>query len=121
MALSLPVPEIAFATTFITLGGIEYSITYSFNERDERWRMDILANSEPVILGVKIMEEESLLGRYRLPLFAHGDIFCLRIKDDGKQVGRSNLGFDLPYELIYLTNAEIELAVQDVEEAVTNG
>ena len=121
MALSLPVPEVSFASTSITLGGIEYSITYSFNERDERWRMDILTDSEVVILGVKIMEEESLLGRYILPLFTHGDIFCVRLKDDGKQVGRDNLGLGLPFDLVYLTNAEIAQAIIDATEAAADG
>jgi hypothetical protein len=108
MPIKLPVPNVSHAITQITLGGLEYTFTYDYNTRDERWRFDISLIDTPVILGVKVMENQSLLARYLLDDFDHGDVFCFRIEEDGNPVGRDNLGIDLPYELVYLTNAEIE-------------
>lgn len=113
MPIKLPVPEVAYSTTEVSLGGLSYSITYSFNEVDNRWRFDLYLLQEPVILGVKVMEGQSLLARYLLDNFSHGDIYCLRFEDDGEDVGRNNLGIDLPYELVYLTNEEIEELTSD--------
>jgi hypothetical protein len=107
MPLSLPVSQASWSTQNISLSGTDYTFIYSYNTRDERWRFDIYLNEEPVILGIKIVENQIFLGKYLLPDFNHGDIACLRVKDDGLPVGRDNLGIDKSYELVYFTNEEI--------------
>jgi hypothetical protein len=101
------VPNSPWSENRMSLGGQFYNIIFRYNSRDERWRMDIYKDEDPVILGVKIMENQSLLGRYILEGFDHGDIFCVRNKNDKKLCGRDNLGIGLAYQLVYLTNAEI--------------
>jgi hypothetical protein len=108
VAVVLPVPDVSWATTGISLGGTDYSLTYSYNERDSRWRLDIEDAIGGIIFGVKIMESQSLLSPYILARFDHGDIVCVRVEEDNKPVGRKNIGIDLPYELIYFSNTEIE-------------
>ena len=107
MPISLPVPSVSWAITSITLGGLEYSFTYSFNERDNRWRFDVVLGGEVVISGVKVLENQSLLSRYILDDFDHGDVYCVQVDEDEDPVGRNNLGIGLSYGLVYLTNAEI--------------
>ena len=109
MALEVVVPNTAAWTTQdITLSGVKYDFVYEYNTRDSRWRFDIYSTSgSPVITGVKIMENQSLLSRYLLPDFDHGDIFCVRVLETSDPVGRDNLGSGLAYSLFYLTTAEI--------------
>lgn len=107
MALKIPVPASSWSTQAITLGGLDYTFEYQYNSRDERWRLSIYFNNEPVILGLKIMENQLLLANYLLADFDHGDIICLRIKDDGLPVGRNNLGFGKSYELVYVGYDEV--------------
>jgi hypothetical protein len=54
------------------------------------------------------MENQSLLKRYDLEDFGHGDIYCIRFKEDGKEVSLDNLGIGKAYELVYVANDELE-------------
>jgi len=107
MPLTLNVPNTAHSLQTVSLGGIDYDITYTYNTRDSRWRMDISKQGVVVKSGIKIMENQSLLGRYLLSNFEHGDIFCVRVEKDSSNVGRDNLGLDKAYELVYYTNEEL--------------
>lgn len=108
--LRLNVPEAAFAQQEVSLGGLTYKIVYKYNDWDERWRLDIYLGEALVIAGVKIMENTSLLGfRYSLADFTHGDLQCLKMLDDGQEVGRNNLGIGKAYELVYFSNEELDI------------
>jgi hypothetical protein len=105
--LFVPVPEISWSDIKLQLGGLEYTFTWSFNGRDLRWRFDLYLGEEPVITGVKIVESQSLLERYQLPEFDHGDLYCVRVGASFDDVGRDNLGFGKNYQIVYLTNEEL--------------
>lgn len=109
MALSIDTPDVSWSEQYVTLGGSKYLFTYSFNSRDERWRLDISLGSQVVVSGLKIMENQFLVGSYALESFDHGDLICVRFEDDGLPVGRNNLGVNKPYTLQYYTNEEIAL------------
>jgi hypothetical protein len=109
MALTIDVPNPAWSEQQLTLDGKKYTFIYSYSDRDERWRIDISLAGVVIISGVKIMENQFLLSRYRLPDFDHGDLACIRYEEDGKPVGRNNLGLVEPYALQYYTNDEIAL------------
>jgi hypothetical protein len=106
--LLLPVLESSWTSQNISLGGLDYEFIFSYNTRDSRWRFDIYLEGEPVVLGIKVVENQMFLRKYILPLFNHGDIACLRLKNDGLPVGRNNLGQGRSYELIYFTNEELQ-------------
>jgi len=106
--LQLAVPDQAYATFKIALGGILYDCQFYFNERDQRWRLSLYVDGDAVITGIKILENQSLLDQFILQDFRHGDITCLRLENDGEPVQFENLGIDKPYTLVYLTNQEIE-------------
>ena len=108
MALTIDTPTAAWSEQNLTIDGKKYTFTYSYNERDSRWRFDISLAGSVVISGVKVMENQFLLGMYVLPDFDHGDIVCVRFEDDGLPVGRDNLGLGKPYSLQYYTNDELE-------------
>ena len=105
--LEIPVPEESFAEFQLLLAGIEYRFVYKFNTRDDRWYIDIFIDEDPVILGVKVMENQSLLDRYHLPDFDHGDLRCLRLGSSLAPVGRDNLGIGKNYDLVYFSNEEL--------------
>jgi hypothetical protein len=105
--LKVNVPPSPWSEQSITLAGIEYRFIFSFNERDQRWRLDIYVQDVPVIHGIKIMENQSFLYLYNLESFIHGDLSCIRMKKDNKDVGFDNFGYNKAYELIYFTNDEI--------------
>jgi hypothetical protein len=107
MPLSIPIPDVAWSEQDVSLGGSNYTFTYQYNSRDSRWRFDLALEDTVVISGVKVVENQSLLDRYKLDDFNHGDIFCLRVEDDNSDVGRNNLGIGKSYELVYYTNAEL--------------
>lgn len=108
MPLSLSVPDTSWSTQSMTLGGAEYTITLIWNDRDSRWRFSLAKDEVPIVSGIKLVESQSLLSRYILPDFGHGDIFVLRSKKDGLPVGRDNLGIGKAYELVYFTNEELD-------------
>ncbi len=101
-------PSNAWETQEVSLAGLNYTFEYKFNTRDERWRLSIYLEGNPVKVGIKIMENQDLLSRYIIEDFSHGTLICLRMKDDGLPVGFSNLGIDLPYTILYYTNEELE-------------
>lgn len=110
MAIKIAIPDAAWSESSPSLGGITYDITFRFNDRDiedPHWRMDIRRGSVDIRLGVKVVPYLLLLDRYTLDDFNHGDIICVRSKSDYSPVGRDNFGIGKAYELIYLTNQEI--------------
>lgn len=111
MPFTLEIPTTANEELETSLAGIAYKFIYTFNTRDSRWRLSIYKDGSPVILGLKIVENVSLLSQYLLDDFDHGDIFCIRSKDDGNPVGFDNLGIGKAYELVYLSNEELESGI----------
>jgi len=107
MSLKITVPDQPWSETVVTLGGQTYTLVFRYNERDERFRLDLYSNETPILLGVKIVESTYLLSKYKLEEFKHGDIFCLRFQKDFSECSRNNLGVGKSYELIYLSDDEI--------------
>lgn len=114
----IPTPEGGNTSQEVALGGITYTFKYTFNSTDERWRLDILLSGEPLISGMKVMEttdplatvkfDVSLTGKYDIPDFNHGELFCFNIKSTSEPVGIDNLGISKDYTITYLTNEEIQ-------------
>ena len=107
MALSLNIPEVAWSTQEVTLGGLEYTMVLKFNTRDKRWRLSLYRSGVPLVVGIKLVESQPLLYRYPLEDFSHGELYVFRNEQDNLPVGRDNLGIGKPYELRYYSNAEI--------------
>ena len=108
MALRINIPDSAWSTQSISLGGQDYEFEFKYNEREDRWRFSIKQGDTSIVSGIKVIENQVFLLNYDLPLFAHGDILCLRILQDDEQVGRDNFGLDKPYELFYYSYTELD-------------
>jgi len=112
MPISIPVPNVGYGSNDITLAGINYTFVYMYNERDNnglgRWRVSLYQDEVIIIAGMKIVEHAALIKRYRLPEFDHGELYCIRVLDDGQPAGLSNFGIDKAYEFRYFTNDELE-------------
>lgn len=117
MPLRIPVSDTAWSENNFSLGGQNYTFEFLINSRDSRWRFNIYLNDEPVIEGIKVVENQLFLSQYNLESFSHGDIGCFRMKSDYSPVGRNNLGIDKSYELLYLTNEEI----LEFQDSLNNG
>lgn len=109
MAVVIDVPDAAWSTQEVSIAGITYTFVFRYNTTDKDWRLDLYQGETPIKLGLVMEENQVLLKRYKSPLFSHGELFCARIKNDGKPIGRQNFGIDLPYQLIYYSNSELGL------------
>lgn len=107
MPLFINVPDSANAEQVVSLGGSNYNFKFSYNSRDQRFRLSIYLGGVSVIEGMKLVESTNPTGKYDLVNFDHGQLFLVRIEDTGQAATRDNIGFDKPYRLTYLTNEEI--------------
>ena len=107
MPVVLPTPITANETQRVSLNNILYDITYRYNTRDERWRIDLAVQGETFVTGIKVMENQLLLGQFLLSEYIQGELFCVRNEDDDNPVGRDNFGLGKAYELLYLTPDEV--------------
>lgn len=108
MAIEIPVPLEAYSEVNITLSGLSYNLVFKLNSRDSRLYFDLYSEDVLIKAGIKIMESQSLLGRYILEGFSHGDIFCIRKENIDENATLSNTGINKPYGLFYLTAEELE-------------
>lgn len=109
MAVEIPVPSVSFSEVSVTLSGIEYQLVFKLNSRDNRLYFDLYRDEVLVKGGIKIMENQSMLSRYLLDDFDHGDLQCIRKDTTDQPVTLDNIGIDKPYGLFYSTNEELGL------------
>lgn len=108
--LKIPVPDSANATIKVTLAGITYDFKFEYFEpptRQGSYYLTILLDGVIIIAGLKLLENVAILKKYDIPEFDHGQLIVLKLKDTSDPVGRDNLGFGKPYELIYISNNEL--------------
>ena len=105
--IRLPVPKLSYSEVEVTLGGLSYTLTYRFNSRSERWKMD-LRDSEGVYIkkGMTLMANTSPTIYLHLPDFNHGDLFTLPTSATRDPVGRDNIGIGDKFELLYASVSE---------------
>lgn len=111
MAARLNIPIVPDQEDTLSLGGTIFKIHFTYNERDNagvgRWRIDIQDEfGNEIISGVKLIEPQSLLLRYKLDNFA-GDLEVVRTKDTEESVNFDNIGIGKEYELLFLSEEEI--------------
>lgn len=107
MALNISVPDSANTSQTVTLGGLDYIFTFSYNSRDERYRLSISLNGVSVVRGLKLIESTSPTFKYDLVDFDHGQLALVAQENTSKEAGRYNIGLSRAYNLIYLTNEEL--------------
>jgi hypothetical protein len=108
MPLFINVPDSANAEQLTPLGGINYNLKFTYNTRDKRYRLAVYLDTELVIGGLKLMENSSPTGKYNIVNFDHGELALIRFEVTSENAGRSNIGFEKAYRLVYLTNNEVD-------------
>lgn len=103
-------PDVSYAKTEMSLGGLRYKFIYYFNESDNRWRIDIIHDDEPVVSGLKVVESTSLIRSVSDPIyFNHGDLICIKSLQTNNEAGRNNVGVGKEFKVLYLTNEELNI------------
>lgn len=119
MALQIIVPDSAWSSQQVTLGGETYNFTFKFNNRDSAWRLDISdLDQNEILSGIKIMSNQSLYERYKntYPELPSGALVCFKSRQSDEAVlGRNNLGVDKTYNLLWFSDEEVvELGINGI-------
>lgn len=105
--IKINIPDSAWSTARMSLGEDLYEVEFKYNSRDERWRISLFYQGEPVIRGLKLMENFPLTYRYVLDNWQKdNDFYAVRVKQDGLMVGRDNTGIGKSYELVFVEAGE---------------
>lgn len=105
--LIIPFKEPSFWREQIELSGTIFILEFKWNALNEFWVMNIYSSTnDPIILGVKIVPNYSLLDQYIVEGRPLGDIVCLNIVGSQDEISR----FDMSqkFELIYLEVGELD-------------
>lgn len=107
MAISIEVPSVAYAASTVTLGGNVYTFIFQFNDRENRWYVDIMFGINYVVRGIKLVEYAGLINKYDLPDFNHGRLFVEAQRSTNREAGFDNIGIDKDYLFFYMSNEEL--------------
>lgn len=92
------------------LDGRDYVLSFSYNEREERWYLSIADEAEaPIATGIKLISNWPLLHPYRYdPRTPPGQIGVADISGNGSPPTQLELGEGKRCELLYWTRAELD-------------
>jgi hypothetical protein len=110
MPIRIPVPNTSYATQIVSLGGESYEFTFRYNERSERWKLDIVTTDGVVVRnGITLVEGLFFTEHLVLPEFDHGALGVVQLEIATQKASRHNLGIGRQYELVYVSNDEREI------------
>lgn len=93
----------------IQLGASVYSLTFTWNGREEFWYMDIAMNiNDPIVSGIKLVVDWSLINRFADARLPTGHIVALDLSGQGLDAARNDLGSRVA--LIFMTDEEFAAA-----------
>ncbi len=92
--LSLPVRNDLFRYDFKTeLDGITYTIDIHYNARKDRWILGIkTSEGTPIIMGIPVLINYNLLGRFADSRLPRGVLFAVNIESEYEEAGKEDLG-----------------------------
>lgn len=117
MPTNIKIPNSAWHTQDITVGGELIRLTLKYNTSDEMWYLDLAnASGNTLLNGVKVMPNQSLTKRYKATVsLPDGNLWCVRRKNDFSPPSRDNLGIGKTYELWWISsNEEEEIGIDDI-------
>jgi len=90
-----------FYTFTVELENVTYGFNISYNQRADRWFMDILDNEENVLLaGIPLLTGRDLIGRFKNPSLPPGWLVVMDTTGNDNSPGRNDLGVTCP--LLYM-------------------
>lgn len=101
-------PVISYATNKTSLNGETYNLTYRFNERTSRWKLDLAKDdTTPIVSNLTLVEDQILNDHLTLPDFGEGLLIVNKSRTTDELCGRDNLGIGKDYELLFSTKTEL--------------
>ncbi|HCU24078.1 MAG TPA: hypothetical protein DF383_03595 [Deltaproteobacteria bacterium] len=77
----------------IDLGARAYVFHFYFNERMSRWVMSVYdADEQPIVVGIVMVIDSSLTGRYSDPRLPEGEIILYDSSETHQECGYEDLG-----------------------------
>lgn len=90
----------------IEIDGVIYIIKIQWNSLNEYWSMSIYnRNDDPLILGVKVVNNYDLLSQYVIEGLPKGNLICQSVIDEWGKIGRFDMG--QKSDLFYYSQGEI--------------
>lgn len=111
MAIRVPSSTEPYATLEVPLSGVTYLLTYRYNSRSKRWKLDIaLADNTPVKNGLSMIEGFFPTSYLTLPEFSNGEIGVIRMNSTDELCSRDNFGIGKDYTLGYASYEELGIS-----------
>ena len=80
-------------TVDVDMGGALYRLGINWNTRGEFWTLDLMAADDtPIVMGIRIVPDWDLLGRFADPRLPAGRIYCVDQSGAGSPPGYTDLG-----------------------------
>lgn len=94
MILQIPVRNDLPAYEFrISLDGSVYIMSFRYNNRMDRWIMDLMTGEgEPIMMGIVILVNTSLLGKSRAEGLPPSLLFAINLVNENENPSRKDLG-----------------------------
>lgn len=103
----IPFKEPAAWQAQITLTGVIFILSFKWNALNKYWVMNIYnRNSEPILLGVKIVTNYNLTAPFVVTGMPEGDIICQNILGNWNDIERFEMG--QTNDLMYYEPNELE-------------
>lgn len=108
MIYEIPIDSIyPYFVQISTIENVAYQFQFTWNEREERWRLSLLDMQDNLILqNIKIVPWLPMTRRYRISYLFQGDLIGVDIKTNINLPTRNNLGGD--FKLYYFTMDELQ-------------
>lgn len=106
--LKIPVPESSYSEVEVTLNGETYTFVYRFNERSNRWKVDIFnLDGDAIVKGLTVVENFSPTAHLTLPELEQGLFYIGTAENTKAPVGLNNFGINKTYEMVYASYEEL--------------
>lgn len=113
----LRIEDSSYQIQRVNLNNTIYNVQLSFNSRDSGWYLDLFdINLNPILQSKKLQWGSLVSKKYILPQMVGGDLYIFKTQIINEPLGRDNFGEDKLYQLVYLTDVEIEQAVQEYQD-----
>lgn len=95
----------------IELSSVKYVMRFRWNATNEYWSMDLLdGNEDPIVVGVKIVNNWKILDQYSMTNLPDGDIVCQSMIGEFDKIQRYDMSNKT--ELLYYALGEIDALTQ---------
>lgn len=104
---TVPTSDQPFYTQKTALDGVNFTLSFAYNQREDRWYLSIADDEEtPIVSGIKILANFPLLFRFKfLPAMPPGEMVALDTTKDGSPPGAGELGSGKRVRLVYFDAA----------------